>query len=223
LNGIRINSVTIAILVIALVITPIAYAEYNNIVVNTSERTWILTGRITFTVLQGTTVVNDVEIGPGDIVTIQYENVNSNDAYTKIWISLNGWVDIEAEAGGAVLIVNGVEVASGTWEINDIRADLASLESTLTLTVPSEDPGWTRVVLEGETIIQGVSDDEIIVSGIKPSTSTSLNLNMGDQFLRSGAETVEINGQEVPLVSAKGLALLALLALGGLVLAGLRR
>jgi len=223
LDGIRINTVTIAILVIALVMTPVAYAEYDSIVVNTSERTWILAGWISFTVAEGTTTVSGVEIGPGDVVTVQYENVVSSEGETKIWIGLDGWVNIEAEAEGAILIVNGVEVASGVWELENIRADLASIESTLTLTVPSEDPGWTHVEIEGETIIRGESSDEIIVSGIKPSATTALNFNMDSQFLRSGAESVEINGQEVPLVSAKGLALLALLALAGLVLAGLRR
>jgi len=195
--GIRIDLIATTILVILAVLAPVAAAEVSNLELNTDERTWIVNGYIEFTVAQGSTSIGGVEIGPGDVVTVLLNDVNSGYDYAKIWVSIYGWVDVEAESDKVVLLVNGVEVANGEWRLNGIKADLATFESTLTIHVPSDDPGWTHLVIEGETLIRGVSEDEIVVVNAAPSDTVALNFNLEDQFLRSGADTVEVNGQEV--------------------------
>jgi len=217
MRGLRINLIPISILVMTIVLAPVAYALVNDVVVNTSDRTWLLEGSITFTVAEGSTVINGVEIGPGDVVSVQFDNINSTEDYVKIWIGTDGWVDITVSGERGVLLVNGEEVASDDWQLNNVRADLTSIESTLVLTVPSEDPGWTCVRVDGEVVLRGDSEDEIVVVGIYPTESVALNLNTDDEYLRSAAYNVEINGQEVPLVTPNGLAAIAVVALLALV------
>jgi len=140
---------------------------------NADSRVATVSGCIEFRVSGGSTTIGGVTVSPGSVLKIC---VNNDNALTW-WIGTDGWLsanDLDASA----VYVNGNQVLSNTKiSLSGIQADLSTINSTLTITVTGT--GQTSLTWNGQTVISGTDSRTLTISGVAPTTSKAMNLNIG--------------------------------------------
>ncbi len=184
-----------------------------------SGRVLVLTGSIKATVSKGSMRVNGVTVKPGDVIEIV-----ANDVYSgQLRIYSNGYL-CTLLYGNATLVVNGRVVASNTrLKLCHIYLDPSTISSTLTVTVKPRPRGYTRLIVDSSTLIKGIDSSSILLQGLMPSSSQSLQISIGvgsgghfhahrRGYVRGAASVVVVNGHTVPMITSVGLAAAALVA-----------
>ena len=179
-----------------------------------SGRVLVLTGSIKATVLKGSMRVNGVTVKPGDVI-----EVVANDVYRgRLRIGSNGYL-CALLYGNATLVINGRVVASNTrLKLCHIYLDPSTISSTLTVTVKPRPRGYTRLIVDSSTLIKGTDSSSILLQGLVPSSSRSLQISIGAGprgghfhahrrgYVRGAASVVVVNGHTVPIITSVGLA-----------------
>ncbi len=203
---------------------------------DSSQQNVVVTGTLTFTNIYpwGTSEIKldngpDIPINYGKVVTLvivhDLNQVGEEfEFYLGSYPEFRGWV--------SQIWVDGHLVATNVYveEFEDIQVDPDDIDATINLHVTRSTDVWTLLQFNGSTIINGDSSDDIHVIGIDGNTTYLLELEVdddGEVWLNNAlAETLYVNGSEVPefgLAGLFGLGLLFLLALtGGLVASQLR-
>ncbi len=193
----------------------LATGERHSIVLNTDNDVfdWRLVGSIEYTYTNpwGSSATIETSNGPitvhpGDRVKIVVNASNQG----SIWIGLGGFMTIE-DLPVKAIYVNDVLMASDTViDEANMRYDSSSLASTLKLEAilkHGEEQGWAYLAVDGNIVVNQYNyRGYIIVYDIAPG-STSLNLDMENQYLSGAAEGVEWNSNvigvdELPLLHA---------------------
>ena len=219
--GLRLPSISaplllaLAILAFSWLGSPAYSAEYKPFELNTVSRDMGLSGSLGFTVLNGGSIEysgGQVSVSPGDLVEIV---VSDTDLRAELWVGSDGWVDIE-DLDVVEVRVNGVTViTSDEIEAKNIRVDVGGVTSSLEVFVTSSTSGWTSLVFDGTTLINGNDDSDILLSGARPGQGTPLNIDISpsSQYASGKASTAYVNGTEVPEISPLGIVVLALAGL----------
>ena len=183
----------------------LATGEKHSVVLNTDSYVfdWKLAGSIEYTYTNpwGSSAIIETSSGPiivnpGDRVRIAVNASNQG----SIWIGLGGFITIE-DLPVKAIYVNDVLMASDTV-INEanMRYDSSSLSSTLKLEVAlkhGEDRGWVYLVVDGSPVVNQYDyRGYVMVYDIAPG-STSLNLDMENQYLSGAARGVEWNSNVI--------------------------
>ena len=201
-----------------------------------SHQNVVITGTLTFTNIYpwGTSMIKldngpDIFINYGDIVTLVI-NHDLSQVGEEFEFYLGSYPEFKGQV--SQIWVDGHLVASNVYveEFEDIQVDPDDIDATIDLHVTRSKDVWTLLQFDGTTIINGDSSDDIHVIGIDGNTTYLLELEVdddGEVWLNNAlAETLYVNGSEVPefgLAGLFGLGLLFLLALtGGLVASQLR-
>jgi len=146
-----------------------------------NSRVATVSGCIEFRVSGGSTTIGGVTVSPGSVLKIC---VNNDNALTW-WIGTDGWLsanDLDASA----VYVNGNQVSSNTKiSLSGIQADLSTINSTLTITVTGT--GQTSLTWNGQTVISGTDSRTLTISGVAPTTSKAMNLNIGTTTIYADA------------------------------------
>jgi len=190
---------------LSLIITPIlamAATPHNVLLITDKYRTWRLSGAFSFTVGRyGDTTIScngvTVAIHEGDKVTININSINKG----RVWLGRNGWLDIKG-IHVASITVNGKRVCTNTDLRLNTRVAPGSLASSLQLMVTGE--GWTKLRVDGTTIIQGESSDVISLSGLTPYPR--MNIDLKGRYYRGGASSYSVGDpNDVPVITPEGL------------------
>ncbi|WP_048061512.1 hypothetical protein [Hyperthermus butylicus] len=221
--------VVVAVLLALLVAVPAlaqparSRGDYKQFELNTDGRAWIVDGVMQMRVVQGGRMkvsgLGWIDVNPEDEVEVHISDEAPGKAH--IWIGSDGWLDWRKVSVESIYI-NGVLVAENTQiEKANFKVDVSSIHSTVEIRVLRSPSGWTQFTFNGTTIINGNDDSEIRVVGVRPTTSTPLNIDLSSsEYAIGAAATAYINGAEVPELgsplSLVGLALAAsLLAVVG--------
>ncbi len=189
--------------------------EYKPFVLNTVSRDMGLAGSLSFTVLNGGSIEysgGSVSVAPGDFIEIV---ISDTDLEARLWIGVDGWIDIE-DLVVVEVRVNGVTVVAGDEiEADSIRVDVDGMTSSLEVFVTSSTNGWTLFTFNGTSLINGNDNSDILLSGARPGPGSALNINIepSSQYASGTASTAYVNGTEVPEFSPIGLVALALAGL----------
>jgi hypothetical protein len=210
------------IALLVLVAAPaVAQGEYKEFLLN-ANRYAEISGDMSFVALtDGTIVLSDdteIHVYRDDVIVLKGVSDNTNSGF-KIEIESDRQIDIKN------LHVNKLEIIRNgklyqEWqdveikEIEDLWIDLSSVESSLTIYVPSTTSGRTKFEFDNTEIINGVSSDEIRVVGVKPSSNQGLEIHASRNCIRAMgvAETAYVNGSEVPEIGLAALGTVAVLA-----------
>jgi hypothetical protein len=148
---------------------------------NAGGRVATVSNCIEFRVSGGSTTIGGVTVSSGSVLKIC---VNNDNALTW-WIGADGWLsanDLDVSA----VYVNGNQVLSNTKiSLSGIQADLSTISSTLTITVTGT--GWTSLTWNGQTVISGTDSRTLTISGVAPTTSKAMNLNIGTTTIYADA------------------------------------
>jgi hypothetical protein len=148
---------------------------------NANSRVATVSNCIEFRVSGGSTTIGGVAVSSGSVLKIC---VNNDNALTW-WIGADGWLsanDLDVSA----VYVNGNQVLSNTKiSLSGIQADLSTISSTLTITVTGT--GWTSLTWNGQTVISGTDSRTLTISGVAPTTSKAMNLNIGTTTIYADA------------------------------------
>jgi hypothetical protein len=191
------------------------------------EKSWSLVGEVEFVVGEyGDSLFycggDWFEIQPGDVVSIVFNDSTLWGGYGDIW--LDGLQDLYIDDLYVdKLYINGVQVCSGDRTSIYTIVEPGSFNSSLQLTVGPE-LDWVDLTVNDETVLYGVNDSVILVSGITPSPDTGeLYIDLGARSLWGNAGDVVVNGVEVPAVTPEGLGLLAIAGTASAALLARRR
>ncbi len=196
-----------------------AVNEVHDVDLITSDRVWNLKGCIEFVNTEESAYIilsNGSEIGldSGDKLRLCLDLVDASDGY--LVIDYAGYVDMCCLLVESIY-VNGELKASNieVYGAGNLRADLDSIKSSLTLSIPSEPSGYTRLEVDGEDLINDVTDSYLIIYDIRASTSKWLYLDIAAQVLEGVASGVEYDGNvigvpELPLALVPPLTVLVL-------------
>ncbi len=234
----RVLSIAATIVVALMMVAPMvagASGTPKSVWLMTKSREWSVTGTLSFTTthLNGYIICGGVRIPveKGSHVVVKVNTTNQGyivlstlstggEEYVIVYLRNNLHIDS--------LTINGTLVCSDTdiSRSQNLWADPSTLASSLELTV--EGHGWTKLVYDGETVIASSDDNSLIkiygitipppttgsnqgssVLGGKHDNHRMLYLNIGTQHLNGAAQAVEVNGREIPTVTASGLLLLA--------------
>jgi hypothetical protein len=136
---------------------------------------------IEFRVSGGSTTIGGVTVSPGSVLKIC---VNNDNALTW-WIGADGWLSAN-DLDTSAVYVNGNQVLSNTKiSLSGIQADLSTISSTLTITVTGT--GQTSLTWNGQTVISGTDSRTLTISGVAPTTSKAMNLNIGTTTIYADA------------------------------------
>jgi len=133
-----------------------------------------------------------ISINPGDRVRIVVNTVNQG----YIWFGSDGYLTIQNLPVQSIYINNN-PVASNTIITNvaNMPYDINTVNSTLNVyvsLVQGNSYGWLKLSINGNTIVsQWNYDGYVIVYSVGPSSTQSLNLNIGGRYLEGVAEGIE--------------------------------
>ena len=183
----------------------LATGEKHSVLLNTDNDVfdWRLVGSLEYTYTNpwGSSVTIETNSGPiivhpGDRVKIVVNALNRG----SIWIGLGGFITIE-DLPVKAIYVNDALVASNTViDEANMRYDSSSLASILKLEAilkHGEEQGWAYLAVDGNTVMNQYNyRGYVIVYDIAPG-STSLNLDIENQYLSGTAGGIEWNGNVI--------------------------
>jgi len=223
------------VLTLALIINTAAvqaHEDFKSFYLRVIGRDMMLDGSITFTsTTNGAILISvnglprSISVHSGDEVEIFFEEAETG----SLRIYTNGMILAEAMSFKKIKI-NGVLVAEEgvIIELVNIVLDMGTICSALKITVPDASSGYTYFKFNDEELVDGISDDEIIVIKLTASEERELIIDFLAKILGSPgayglAATAYVNGEEVPELGLPGILGVSTIALATVLLYGKRR